>query len=290
MTSGIHLKREMPPEEAVERPQPRTWWVGAVPIELRLTANAGVLMTFQGEKLLVDGLHASRAHDFSPVSAGVLDAAAAGTPPWDGIRWMFYTHLHIDHFSGCETRRVMERGRVERLFLPAGNDGPGIDGADVAYLRKWLTETAAPVQELRLAEYRPVCYPLAPGLRVTAFRSIHAAGEYEAVEHACFLFELGGRTVLFLGDSDYDKEYFAAVLAGRKIDAAVVNPLFVTNAAGRAVVTEGVRPDRLVINHIPFAADDRLHMRKLVAHVLARWGDRLPPAAVLWDEGDTVRL
>ena len=46
----------------------------------------------------------------------------------------------------------------------------------------------------------------------------------------------------------------------------------------------------MVINHIPFAADDRLHTRKLVAHVLARWGDRLPPAAVLWDEGDTVRL
>ncbi|MBS6217375.1 MAG: MBL fold metallo-hydrolase, partial [Clostridiales bacterium] len=121
--AAVRSKRDLPPEEPIPRPAPRQWWEGEEPVELRLTANAGVLLTFRGEKLLVDGLHNSRAHDFSPVAPEMLAALAAGAPPWDGIRWLFYTHLHIDHFSGRETIRFLEGNRVEKLFLPAGNGG-----------------------------------------------------------------------------------------------------------------------------------------------------------------------
>ena len=259
-------------------------------MELRLTANAGVLLTFRGEKLLVDGLHDSRAHDFSPVAPETLAALAAGAPPWDGIRWLFYTHLHIDHFSGRETIRFLEGNRVEKLFLPAGNGGPGIDREDVSALRSWLTQRAAPVQELRLPEYRSVTYPLVSGIRVTAFRSLHASEEFEEVEHECFLFDLAGKKILFLGDSNYDRDYFATMLDGVEVDTAVVNPLFLTNPSGRSVVLEGVRPRRVVIDHIPFQEDDKLHMRKLVVRSLERWGESFPPVAVLWAAGDTVRL
>lgn len=291
MDHPIHSKRDLPFDAPVPRPEARGWTVWPEdPAELRLTANAGVLLEWRGEKLLLDGLHDSRAHDFSPVSRPVLDALEGGAPPWDGIRWVFYTHLHIDHFSGRETVRFLERQRPDRLFLPAGNGGPGMDGEDIAALRHVLTERAIPTQELRLEEFQTVCFPLAPGLRATAFRSAHAGAGNEDVMHICWLFELGERTVLFLGDSDFDGDYFAAVLAGRRIDVLVVDPLFVTNPAGRAVVGESIRPGRLVVDHIPFQQDDKLHMRRLVVRVLDRWGGKLPPTALLWDEGDTVLL
>ena len=288
--AAVRSKRDLPPEGPLPRPVPRQWWEGEEPVELRLTANAGVLLTFRGEKLLVDGLHDSRAHDFSPVAPETLAALAAGAPPWDGIRWLFYTHLHIDHFSGRETIRFLEGNRVEKLFLPAGNGGPGIDREDVSALRSWLTQRAAPVQELRLPEYRSVPYPLVSGIRVTAFRSLHASEEFEEVEHECFLFDLAGKKILFLGDSNYDRDYFATMLDGVEVDTAVVNPLFLTNPSGRSVVLEGVRPRRVVIDHIPFQEDDKLHMRKLVVRSLERWGESFPPVAVLWEAGDTVRL
>lgn len=288
--AAVRSKRDLPPEGPLPRPVPRQWWEGEEPVELRLTANAGVLLTFRGEKLLVDGLHDSRAHDFSPVAPEMLAALAAGAPPWDGIRWLFYTHLHIDHFSGRETIRFLEGNRVEKLFLPAGNGGPGIDREDVSALRSWLTQRAAPVQELRLPEYRSVTYPLVSGIRVTAFRSLHASEEFEEVKHECFLFDLAGKKVLFLGDANYDRDYFATMLDGVEVDTAVVNPLFLTNPSGRSVVLEGVRPRRVVIDHIPFQEDDKLHMRKLVVRSLERWGESFPPVAVLWEAGDAVRL
>ena len=80
------------------------------------------------------------------------------------------------------------------------------------------------------------------------------------------------------------------MLDGVEVDTAVVNPLFLTNPSGRSVVLEGVRPRRVVIDHIPFQEDDRLHMRKLVTRSLERWGETFPPVAVLWEAGDAVRL
>lgn len=290
MEQQVRLKRDLPPErDVLTRPTPRCWWEGADPIRLTLTANAGILVTYRGEKLLVDGLHHSHGHDFSPVPRELLDRIERGEGIYAGIGWLLYTHLHIDHFSGVETIRFLEHNSIQKLFLPAGNDGPGLD-AGIAPLREWLMAHATPVQELRLFEGRPVCYPLCPGIRLTAIRSLHAAAEYESVEHECFLLELGERTLFFLGDSDYDKDYFASVLAGRKIDAAVVNPLFISKQEGRAVLLEGVRPKRVIVNHIPFAQDDCLRMRKLVSHRLGRYVSELPPTAVLWDEEDSVVL
>ncbi|MGN8875924.1 MBL fold metallo-hydrolase [Pseudoflavonifractor sp. HCP28S3_F10] len=290
MTGGIRQKRDLPLErEDVPRPVPRTWWEGPDPIRLTLTANAGILLSWRDHKLLVDGLHSSRDHDYSPVPRSVLDAIQEGKGMWGGVEWVFYTHLHLDHFSGRETLRLMEKQPVRRLFLPAGEEGPGIS-PDIGELRAWLMASAAPVQELSLPEYRPACWPLAPDARVTAIRCAHIGEGYEDVEYYCFLFQLGARTVLFLGDAACDADYFRTVLRGCPVDTAVVNPLFLTRPDGRETIREAICPRRLVVDHIPFACDDRMRMRRLVSRTLIREEERLPPAAVLWDEGDGVIL
>lgn len=96
--------------------------------------------------------------------------------------------------------------------------------------------------------------------------------------------------MLFLGDAVCDPDYFRTVLRGCPVDTAVVNPLFLTRPDGRETIREAICPRRLVVDHIPFACDDRMRMRRLVSRTLIREEERLPPAAVLWDEGDGVIL
>lgn len=290
MEGRIQVKKERPTQqEELPRPIPKDWWEGEDPVGLTLTANAGILVSYGGEKLLLDGLHNSSLHDFSPVPRYLLDRIEHGEGAYGGIRWLLYTHLHIDHFSGEETLGFLQSNPVKKLFLPAGNGGPGIDEG-INPLRVWLTAHKTPVQELHLPEGQPACWTLTPEIKVIAIRAIHAAAEYEEIEHYCFLLELGGRTVLFLGDSDYDKDYFAFVLSGRKVDVAVVNPLFISKPAGRAVLLEGVHAQRVVVNHIPFSQDDAMGMRRMVRRVLERHEQELPPTAVLWDPEDSITL
>ncbi|NCE65134.1 hypothetical protein D1159_11245 [Pseudoflavonifractor sp. 524-17] len=272
----------------LERPQPRAWWVEDDPIQLTLTANAGILAAWQGKKLLVDGLH-NGDRNFSAVPPALLEAICTGRRGFDGISWLLYTHLHWDHFSGRETLRFLQRSPVQKIFLPAGDFGPGID-RDAPMLRQFLVANAAPMQELRLSEDRPVCYPLDRGLKLTAFRVPHAAEEFEEIEHYCFLLELGRRNLFFMGDSDYDVDLFREILTGRTVETAVINPLFLSKPDGRAVLLEAVRPQRLVVNHIPFHGEDPMGMRRLTARLLDRWGEVLPPAAVLWEAEDTLLL
>lgn len=276
------------PRRSPERPLPLSWPVGEERITLTLTANAGVLVAWRDCKLLVDGIHAGGDHQFSAVPAPTLRRIVDGEPPFDNIGWLLFTHLHVDHFSAEYVRRFLERRPQVPLFLPAGNGGAGID-PEINALRAYLTEHASPVRELRLPYGRAVCYPLCPGARVTAFFAEHDGEQFEDTEHYCLLLSLGGRSLLFLGDAAQDPGYFTSVLAGTALDAVVTNPLFLNRPAGRDTLL-ALRPEKIVVDHIPFAREDQLRFREMVARNAERWRDLLPPMSVLWDEGDTLAI
>lgn len=101
MSTGITRKQDRPAagRPPVERPCPAAWPAPGEPVALTLTANAGTLIEYRGERLLLDGLHDSRDHAFSRVPPEMLEDITAGRGVFHNIRALVFTHLHPDHFS-----------------------------------------------------------------------------------------------------------------------------------------------------------------------------------------------
>lgn len=248
------------PHKPPEKPLPKSWPQpeDGERITITLTANAGVLVAYRDYKFLVDGLHGGGG-GYSAVPPEVLELVLEGIPPFDRIDALFFTHRHPDHFSEEAAGRFLERWPEAGVFMPR-------PGGDV--------------------------YGLAPG-RVAAFLDIPHTGGDDCC-HNCIYFSLGGRSLLFLGDAVQEGARFSQALAGLDatggVDAVVCNPLFLSRREGREALLEGVRPHCIVVNHIPFAQDDKMRNREVVARAVTRYRDELPPVAVLWDPLDRVIL
>jgi hypothetical protein len=98
------------------------------------------------------------------------------------------------------------------------------------------------------------------------------------------LLNLDGRKLLIVADAAEDHEYFSSMLAGENIKIALVNPLFVNRFAGRKVINEAIKPEKLIIYHIPFDDHGAHGFRKIVPHDVHKYQGSLPPITILWDE------
>lgn len=274
-------RRGRRPHLPPERPHPARWPVGEEEITLTLTANAGVLVCWRGHKLLVDGLHGGEEHAFSPVPAPMLEEILSGRSPFDGISWLAFTHLHSDHFSAAQVGRFLRHFPQVSVLLPPG--------AGISALEGELKGHGARIEILRPIPDQPVTLSLRADLQLTAFRVQHDGTPSPDIFHCCLLLSLAGRRLLFLGDAVQEPSFFVHMLQGSAVDTLVVNPLFLNRPAGRATV-QAIAPEKVVVDHIPFAWEDPRRFREMVARSAARWQSALPPLAVLWDPLDTITI
>lgn len=84
-------------------------------IEIRLVANAGVLVT-QGEtSFLIDGIFSVQAEEnYEAPSSETIDAILTGTGDYSGLDFVFVTNNRADHFDAG----LMERFIESRLNIP----------------------------------------------------------------------------------------------------------------------------------------------------------------------------
>ena len=88
-------------------------------IQVTLVANAGILLSFRGRKLLIDGLFRAEDTPFSCIPAKTLEKLLNGYPPYDDIDYLLFTHYHTDHFSPEITRSYLEAARRKGCPPPA---------------------------------------------------------------------------------------------------------------------------------------------------------------------------
>ena len=87
-------------------------------IHITLVANAGLLLESGGRKLLLDGLHSQENGMFSPVPPCIREQIMKRIPPFDGIRWVAFTHFHEDHFDLDLVNRYLQEAAPEMLVMP----------------------------------------------------------------------------------------------------------------------------------------------------------------------------
>lgn len=229
-------------------------------IEIISLANAAVLLTWQGKKLLIDGLYHFDGKPFSNLTAETVEKLWAGLPPYDNIDYLLFTHGHPDHFSPELTADYLKQHRVKGALLPPPQ------GGEQARLRAVLSARDIPCVTVptggRLT-LRPE-----PDIRVEVIPTRHLDPKYWEVPHFVLLVTLGDVRLLFTGDMDYTRETLTALPPLR---AAFVNPLMFGALANGKFFHGRLQTETLCVHHVPFAADDCFRMRHQSERDAARW-------------------
>lgn len=228
-----------------------------------LVANAGLLLEYNGTTLLLDGIYGTDGHPFSALSPEVWRQMKEGAAPFDKVDFLLFTHAHPDHFSPGMTLEYLQHRPVKGVFAP--------DTRSVAEsgLAEFLRERNIPCALLS-DQTGSVGFRVTPDITVRAFRTLHLDKQFEKVRHFCYLITFGDKNVLFTADIDYVTEDLSR-LKDIRLDAAFINPLFFGVLRRGRFFHGKLDAKRIVVYHVPFAADDGMGMRARLEHDLAQW-------------------
>ena len=170
-------------------------------------ANAAVLVTNGGTKVVFDPLFRNDFGSYERVPDAMERALFAGEPPFDGLDAVFVSHYHEDHFSAIDVLRLLEARPDVRLYAPA----QAVAGMrEIASAR--LDAVIGRVSAIAL-QYQDAPVSLAHGpLLVEAVRVPHSGwpARQQQVENIAFRVTLDTETtVVHLGDADASDAHFA---------------------------------------------------------------------------------
>ena len=188
-------------------------------MEIRRTANAGVLLKLDGVSILMDGV----CREIKPYPA---------TPPEERARicesypdMVCYTHAHKDHYDPTFAAEYQKQtGGV--ILGPA--DLPGCNCS---------------MQDITVG-----------AVTVQALQSRHIGGAGKTISHASFIVK-GSRCIWFLGDSSPLLWKGRDDLP--KPDVLLVPYAYTTTPTGWAI-SQSLGADRIVLLHMPDRADDTI--------------------------------
>ena len=251
-------------------------------LRVTLVANAGVLLTYGGVTLLVDGIFGAEGHPFSCPSEAVWQDMLAGRPPFEKIDYLLFTHNHPDHLDCGMVRTYLAHRSVKGVFVPDTHS------VRQSGLLDDLLARGIPAVPLSEQTDRAL-YRIEPQVSVKAFRTRHLDRKYERVRHFCYLLTFGDKRVLITADVDYISEDLSE-LNGQPLHAVFVNPLFFSVLRAHRFFKGHLDTKQICVYHIPFSGDDRSGMRSHLAYNLSRWGADMPPAWVLIEPLQRLQL
>lgn len=248
------------------------------PIKVTLLANSGFFVEYNEMKILVDGTPIEIHDNFNGLSEEVLNDLLEGEKPlFRDIDLLLYTHFHRDHFSPEITGALIAGHKIRHLMMP-DRGSKYIDQIRESAIQNNI---GLLLPDIPLGE--KVTYEL-DDIMIDSFRTLHAGEMYRETVHYCYLLNLGGKVLLITGDSDFDPDYFKVMLSGIKVHAVFINPLFLNRREGRKALTESIRPEKIVVCHIPFEGTPGTNLRKIAARDSVKHRDILPEIILLQDE------
>lgn len=222
-------------------------------IKIKSTANAGMLIDFGGNKLLIDAFHNEK-YELYPTVSPELFRQISMDPDFSDPGLLIVTHCHPDHFSADMAMKAARLWPDMRTILPE----PKMDGI--------LLEN--PREEIRIKDFH-LFFAALP----------HEPVRYNTVPHYGFIAECNGVTVLDPGDCELASNQLRDFIGNRKIDLAVLNFPWLTLKRGRQFVKEVIRADHLIICHLPDPSEDCFgyaqHLEHMIQKDFSGWDIRI---------------
>lgn len=210
-------------------------------IEIMYLANEGFLLTSGDDKVLVDGLF-REAGDYASLPLEWRETVETAQPPFDTVDVVLATHHHADHFHALAVCRFLDSNPLAEFVstrqaldqMRSACDNPAaLAGRVKAGLLSDGSSATVVLDELRIESV-----------------FLHH-GAASPVENIGFLIEIGGLTVLHMGDSQATAEDLrAAGLGERSIDLAFVPYWYLIDKRWTPAI-ELLQPGGIVVMHIP---------------------------------------
>jgi L-ascorbate metabolism protein UlaG (beta-lactamase superfamily) len=231
---------------------------------LRYVANAGVLVTIEGRRFLVDAPIRDGIPPYATSPAGERARLESASAPYDAVDAILITHWHEDHFSPDAVAAHLTRNARAVLV-----SSPEV----VARVRAVAADL--PVQRLRGILPAPGQFEAVTigAVTVRVLRIRHNPTRRLPEQHVGFLIGEAA-PVLHVGDADPEPDNFVLLRGLPKVDVALLPFWYLHDAASRRFVADAIAPRRVVGMHLPpgDAAGVARTLREAGADVL------LPPA------------
>lgn len=217
-------------------------------VEVRYVANAGVLLSIGGARILIDAPIREGIPPYATSSASERERLEGALPPYDRVDAILVTHWHEDHFSAeAVAAHLASNPRAVLVSSPEVVDRVRAvaPGTLHARLRAVLPQPGQ-------AELVHV-----GSLPVRVLRIRHNPTRRLPEQHVGFL--VGERpSVLHTGDADPTAANFAVLKTVPRVDVALVPFWYVQAAANRTLVTELIQPRQIIAMHLPSNDADRV--------------------------------
>lgn len=257
-----------------------------------LLGNAGVLLQYNGVKLLIDGIYYDRSGFFSNVPDCMWKRLLQGQGCFRDIDYFLFSHDHSDHFDSRRIKLCLAQQAPKLVILPAEGS------ADTMALLTHLKRNQIPYAVLLNGGHggqdnhdghngcgdrdvlagsdgsrdrgdrggcngcRGRVFSLERDIFVTAIPTVHMGNQYADIPHFSFLVTMGKKHILFLADAGCDESCLKR-LEQEPIHSVFVTPLFFHSKTGRDVLQRILRPKRVIIYHLPFEGQDPNGYRKM---------------------------
>jgi len=211
-------------------------------IEITYLANEGFLLAAGNHKVLIDGLFREGVDGYENLPLEEREKIETAQPPFDTVDVVLATHHHADHFHALAVCRFLDSNPLAEFV----STQQALD-----QMRSNCDNRAALAGRVRAglrSDGSPAPFVL-DELRFEAVFLHH--GPASPVENIGFLIEIGGLTVLHMGDSQATvEELRAAGLGERTIDLAFVPFWYLIDKRWTPGV-ELLQPGGIVAMHIP---------------------------------------
>jgi L-ascorbate metabolism protein UlaG (beta-lactamase superfamily) len=208
---------------------------------LRYVANAGMLVTVEGRRFLIDAPIRDGIAPYATSPADDRTRLEHARPPYDAVDAILITHWHEDHFNPEAAAAHLTRNPralfvsspevVERLRA-ASPELPGVR-------LRTLLPLPGQSEELSVA-----------GVPVRVLRIRHNPARRLPQQHVGFLIGAAA-PVLHVGDADPAEDNFTLLRTLPKVDTALLPFWYVLDAESRRFVARSIAPRRMVGIHLP---------------------------------------
>jgi L-ascorbate metabolism protein UlaG (beta-lactamase superfamily) len=240
-------------------------------IKITQVVNAGLLIEGTHKKILIDGIHNIKTHEWSTVDDELMDYMLYGKGKFQDINYLLITHQHSDHFNLDKTSEYIRNNKTEHLITTRLNDTK-------------LSSTDLLI-ELEKDYYEPGDIDF-NNVKIKYIKTKHLAHEKVGIDHYVYIIEIDNKKILYLGDADFCKTELIQVLKDIQIHVLIAPFIIMNSTIGRKFI-KNVSPGLLIINHLPNSEDDINNYRNIIEMNVMKYKDEMPKTKVfqnLYDE------
>ena len=241
-------------------------------VRISQVVNAGVLISADNKKILIDGIHSTNSYEWSSIDEKLMNQIIHTNKDFHNINLLLFSHQHCDHFNREKTFEYIKYNHIEKLAI--------------CDLYNEELNNCGILEELK-TDFNEVGIIDDNEIKITYFKTKHLKSEQFGINHYSFIINIRNISILYMGDADFNNEEIFAPLNDCKIDIIIAPFIIATHKTGKTFINK-VNPNLLILNHLPGKEDDKYNYRILTEKSIVRNLPSMPEAIIFQEFNDSI--